>query len=470
MVDAEVTIVVVGSGAAGLSAALAAAEAARSGMRDCRIVLIDRAPEGQHGGNTRWSPSYMRMATPDRVAPDFEESVQAASSGRADAAYFRRLRQEAPAVIDWLVRHGVAFHQPIYYLSAGSARIQPVGGGNAVLAALEGAARAAGVDIRYEARAERLLSGPDGGVVGIEVRRGTGALELIQAGAVVLACGGFAGDGEMLGQHIGAGAESLQPISPGTRFNTGDGIRIALAAGARSSGDWHGMHVEPVDPRSRNSAAVVLVYPYGIMVDHDGRRFIDEGRGLVHETWEHVSRTVHFATPGRIAYAILDAKLHDIPGYERAIRSEVPPYQAGSIADLAALIGMAPQPLGETIASYNAAAVGDQARFDATRADGLRSAPGLSPPKSNWCRPLDRPPYRAYPLIGAIAYTFGGLATNADAEVLGPAGTIPGLFAAGEITGHFYGTAPNAVAMLRALVFGRIAGRRAVALCRGPSL
>ena len=275
---------------------------------------------------------------------------------------------------------------------------------------------------------------------------------------MVLACGGFAGNGEMLAQHVGAGAESLEPISPGTHFNTGDGIRMALAAGAQAGGDWHGMHIEPVDPRSRNSAAVVLVYPYGIVVDRDGRRFIDEGRGLVHDTWESVARAIHFATPGRIAYAVLDAKLHEIPGYERAIRSEVPPYRAGSIAELASLIGIAPQPLQQTIARYNATAVGDQGRFDATRTDGLRSAPALSPLKSNWCRPLDRPPYLAYPLIGAIAYTFGGLATNSDAEVLGPAGPIRGLFAAGEITGHFYGTAPNAVAMLRAIVFGRVAG------------
>jgi tricarballylate dehydrogenase len=144
----------------------------------------------------------------------------------------------------------------------------------------------------------------------------------------------------------------------------------------------------------------------------------------------------------------------------------VPPYQAASIAELAALIDIPAQPLQETIAGYNAAATGDPARFDATRIDGLAAAPGLSPPKSNWCRPLDRAPYLAYPLIGAIAYTFGGVATNPEAEVLGRSGPIPGLFAAGEITGHFHGTAPNAVAVLRALVFGRIAGSRALAFCR----
>lgn len=240
---------------------------------------------------------------------------------------------------------------------------------------------------------------------------------------------------------------------------------MALDAGAQSAGDWTGMHIEPVDPRSANSAPAVLVYPYGIVVDRDGRRFVDEGAGLVHETWEALSRTIHLETPGRIAFAILDARLHAITDYERAIRSEVPPYQSESIRQLAAMIGVAPQPLEDTVARYNAAATGDPARFDPTRTDGLGSASGLQPPKSNWCRPLDKPPYLAYPLVGAVAYTFGGIATNADAEVLGRTGAIPGLFAAGEITGHFHGMAPNAVAILRALVFGRIAGRRAAAYC-----
>jgi tricarballylate dehydrogenase len=273
----------------------------------------------------------------------------------------------------------------------------------------------------------------------------------------------------MLEHHLGAGAKSLRPISPGTSANTGDGIRMALAAGAQSAGDWQGMHAEPVDPRSSQSAPIVLVYPYGILVDSIGRRFCDEGAGLVHETWEALARTVHFELPGRIAYAILDAKLYDVAGYERAIRSDVPPFRAASIAELAGYIDVPAAALEATVARYNAAAAGDPARFDATRPDGLASAGDLSPAKSNWCRALDRPPYLAYPLAGAIAYTFGGLATNADAEVLGQHGPIPGLFAAGETTGHFYGTAPNAVAMLRALVFGRIAGARAVAMCTRAS-
>jgi tricarballylate dehydrogenase len=222
------------------------------------------------------------------------------------------------------------------------------------------------------------------------------------------------------------------------------------------------MHIEPIDARSQGSAPVVLVYPYGIVVDRNGRRFFDEGGGLMHETWEQFSRDIHFSLPGRIAYAILDAALLDIPDYDRAIRSEVAPVRAGSIAELAAQLEIPAAALADTVRAYNAACTGEVARFDATRKDGLATAPGLSPPKSNWARPLARAPFLAWPLAGAIAYTFGGIATDADARVLGGDGPIRGLYAAGEITGHFHGSAPNAVAMLRALVYGRIAGRNAI--------
>jgi tricarballylate dehydrogenase len=262
--------------------------------------------------------------------------------------------------------------------------------------------------------------------------------------------------------HFGPGAENLKLISPGTCFDTGDGIRMAMDQGASASGDWNGMHIEPIDPRSQNSAPVVLVYPYGIVVDQDGRRFFDEGGGLVHETWEVFARDIHFARKNSIAYAILDSRLFDIEGYQRAIRSEVPPYQAETLDGLAAQIGIPARHLKETVDTFNAAANGNVARFDAARCDGLKAADTLDPPKSNWARAITKPPYLAYPLVGAIAYTFGGLATNEKAEVLSERGPMPGLYAAGEITGHFYGTAPNAVSVLRALVFGKIAGREAV--------
>lgn len=405
----------------------------------------------------------MRMKSTAEIAPDFEVDMIAASAGRGDRAYFRRLAEEAPEAVRWVERHGVKFHAPGYYLSAGPTRIQPVGGGAAIVEALAKAARAAGVEIRYGCRAEKLARGSSGSITGIEATNSGGSRLQVSAGAVVLASGGFQGSGPMLRRYLGEGAETLKPISPGSASNEGEGIRMALEAGALEAGDWNGMHSEPVDSRSTGPASIVLVYPYGIVVDVEGRRFFDEGRGLVHETWEQFSRAIHFSTPGRKAWAILDSRLFDIAGYERAIRSEVPPLKAGSIEELAALTGIAAKGLDRTVAAYNAGCTGEPSSFDATRADGLRASASLSSPKSNWARALDRPPYLAWPLAGAIAYTFGGIATNTSAEVLGVSGPIPGLYAAGEITGHFYGSAPNAVAVLRALVFGRIAGRAAVA-------
>ncbi len=449
-------LVVIGQGAAGLSAALAAAQEARRRGLAVDITLLEKAAEGEAGGNTRWSPSYMRMAAPDRVEPSFVHDMLEATRFQGDESYFARLAADAPATVAWIASQGVEFHQPTYYLAKGPPRIQPVGGGPAVIAALSSAAKGMGVAIRYSSPAQKLVC--DGSrICGVEV-----AGETIPADAVILAAGGFQANAEMMREHFGPGADGIRLISPGTRFNTGDGIRMALAAGADKSGDWNGMHIEPIDPRSANSAPVVLVYPYGIVVDKSGRRFFDEGGGLVHETWETFSRSLHFDVKGREAYAILDRRLFDIADHRRAIRSEVPPYQADTLRELAAMIGVDAANLIETVASYDAAANGDAAQFDATRCDGLAASEELKPPKSNWARPIFEPPFLAYPLIGAIAYTFGGLATDDRARVLRGGTPIPGLYAAGEITGHFYATAPNAVSALRACVFGRRAGLDAV--------
>jgi tricarballylate dehydrogenase len=453
-------LVVVGHGAAGLAAAVSAAEHARNRGLRIDITLLEKSREDEAGGNTRWSPSYMRLAAPDRLAPGFEDDMQQASGGLADQAYFRTLAERAAATIEWLQPHGVEFTIPVYYLSIGPPRIQPVGGGSAIVERLSDAAKQAGVKFHYATSAARLRMA-EGRVRGLDIQSGDGDTTL-DADAIVLACGGFQGSAAMMRAQFGPAGEAVKLISPGTRFDTGDGIRMAIDQGASVSGDWNGMHMEPVDPRSPHSAPIVLVYPYGIVVDQEGRRFFDEGGGLVHETWEAFARDIHFGRPKSIAYAILDSRLFDIPGYERAIRSEVPPYQAGTLAELAAQIAVPARNLEETIEAFNIAATGDIARFDATQRDGLAAAADLTPPKSNWARPITKPPYLAYPLVGAVAYTFGGLATNEKAEVLSDRGPISGLYAAGETTGHFYRIAPNAVAVLRALVFGQIAGRQAV--------
>jgi tricarballylate dehydrogenase len=454
-------IVVIGQGAAGLSAALAAAEAARTKLIDVAITLVDKAPESDAGGNTRWTPSYMRMASVDRVEPSFVHDMLEATKFQGDQGYFATLAQQAPATVKWIAGHGVLFHQPVYYLAKGPPRIQPVGGGETIHRELTCAARQAGVVFRFGCAADTLITENDV-ITGVRVAGG----ETLPADAVILACGGFQANPEMMREHFGEDGDSIPLLAPRAHFNSGDGIRMAQALGADLSGEPAGMHIEPVDSRSNNQAAVVLLYPYGIVVDRDGRRFFDEGAGLVHETWEAFSRRLHFVVPGRTAYAILDARVRAIPDWQRAARSEVPPFEAATLAELARQIGVDADNLAATIAAYNAACTGDAKKFDATVCDGLAASALLVPAKSNWARAIVEPPFLAWPMIGAIAYTFRGIATDTRARVLRGGTPIPGLTAAGEITGHFYGTAPNAVSVLRAFVFGRIAGREAVASLR----
>src|SRR3982075_2014630 len=114
-------LVVVGHGAAGLAAALAAAEQARSRGLRIDVTLLEKSREAEAGGNTRWSPAYMRLDAPDRLAPGFEDDMQQVSAGLADPVYFRTLAENAVPTIGWLQSHGVEFAIPLYYLIAGPA-------------------------------------------------------------------------------------------------------------------------------------------------------------------------------------------------------------------------------------------------------------------------------------------------------------------------------------------------------------
>lgn len=384
-------IVVIGHGAAGLAAALSAAVEARRRGVAAAITLIDKAAEADAGGNTRWTPSYMRMAAPDRVEPSFVHDMLEATQFKGDEDYFATLAREAPATVQWIASLGVPFHQPTYYLAKGPPRIQPVGGGETIHRELTRACRDAGVELRFSCAATALIA-EHGAVRAVRLASG----DALDADAVVLASGGFQGNAAMMREHFGDGGDAIPLLAPRARFNTGDGISMALKLGADFSGERDGMHIEPVDPRSTHQAAVVLLYPYGIVVGRDGRRFFDEGGGLVHETWEWFSRHIHFAVPGRQAWAILDSRLLQIADWPRATRSEVPPVKADTLDALAMSIGVDGDNLQRTVAAYNAACIGDPAAFDATQCDGLAAAASLVPPKSNWARAIAEPPFLAW--------------------------------------------------------------------------
>lgn len=476
-------VIVVGCGIAGLSAAVSAQQAGT------RVALLERAPREERGGNTRYTESFWRMQSHDEVAEDFLDRFAENAGGHLDPAVIEdsvkpydawpgllrglgfvdpelvtTLAEGAGPTLRWLTGFGVAFDfLPNYFITESTTRMAPAGGGLALVEALAAHAETVPdrIAIRYEATAQRLVLDDDGRVSGIEASGANNRRLRLGARAVVLASGGFEGNPEMLSRYLGPQSQFIRPVARGGYYNRGEGIRMALEIGAAPCGDYGSFHAQPVDPRSGRHEPVVLNYPYGILVNREGRRFVDEAPATVDASYEAASRRI-MAQPEGIAFAITDARLDDVPNWQKSVRTDRPPVEAESAAALADALGIDGAGLARTLSAYNGACRAEDG-FTPLALDGL-ATDGLDPPKSNWARPLDRPPYRAWPIIAANCFTFGGLKINPAAQVLNTDGeAIPGLYAAGETAGLYYRTYTGSTSVMRGAVFGRIAGLDAAA-------
>jgi len=473
-------VIVVGSGIAGLCAAVAACEAGAS------VIQLERSPVEDRGGNTRWTEALMRMKNENEVADDFEEHFAANAGYHLDPSLIREtagdfvnrsaltkalaftdpdliatFAKQAGPTLQWLKEYGVKFDfQPTYLLTTSTTRLSPVGGGLALIEALSLAGDRLQLDVRFETTAQELICNENGAVSGVKAVGKNNEPTIFSAPNVILASGGFEGNPQMLTQYLGRRASHLRPVARGGYYNKGEGIRMALDVGAAPCGDYGLIHAEPLDPRSGQPEPIVLVFNYGIMVNRTGHRFIDEAPATVDATYESITRVI-YEQPGSIAYIVMDSQIHDVPNWQRAVRSDVPAISAQSLEELARLIGVPGDELAQTVAQYNAACPPDEG-FKPLETDGLATAPGLHPKKSNWSRQISKPPFMAYPLMCGNCFTFGGLKTDPDARVLNADGqAIPGLYAVGETMGIYYGTYTGATSVLRGAVFGRIAGETA---------
>jgi tricarballylate dehydrogenase len=476
----EFDVVVVGCGIAGLSAAASALQAG------ARVAILERADEAERGGQTRWTEAMMRMKSEHEVSDDFEahfaenaghyldpELINEAAGAYenwspivktlnfTDPELISTLASQAGPTLQWLKSFGVRFDfQPGYFITTCTTRISPIGGGAALVEALAAWVEQHGARIFYRTTARALLRDERGAIAGVAaVGRGNQAIDF-KAPAVVLGSGGFEGNAEMQVHYLGPRARYLRPVARGGYQNKGEGIRMALAAGAAPAGDFGQIHAEPLDPRSGAPEPIVLVFNYGILVNKRGQRFIDEAPATVDATYENITRHI-LEQPEGIAYAILDARIDDVPNWRRSVRSDQPPIQAATIEELAHKIGADPVALRQTVDAYNAACPPADG-FEPLKVDGLATAAGYAPPKSNWSRRLEQAPFFAYPIICGNCFTFGGVKVNTDSQVVNADGEpIAGLYAAGEMTGLYYGTYTGATSVLRGAVFGKIAGRHA---------
>jgi tricarballylate dehydrogenase len=478
MEQIECDVVVVGSGIAGLSAALSAAQ------NGAEVVVVERARRGEHGGNTRYTEAFLRMKSVGAPSDDFEERLNETYGFHIDPAMasetlreeeswhplvralnftnpgvIARFAEEAGPTLEWLETFGLRFEQlATPFITTSTTRLAPVGGGQALVETLTEAAEAHPVRFVFELTARSLLTRNDGAICGLRGRRSDGRALEVRAAGVILACGGFQGNDEMMARYVQRSAY-VRPIARGGYYDRGEGIQMALDLGAASGGNYSLFHAEPIDPRSGLAEPAVFVFPYGLLVDRQGRRFVDEAPGTVDATYEAITRQI-LEQDGGLAYVILDAKIEDVPNYRVAIRSDVPPLSSDSLSDLAAQLSLPADAFLATVEEFNAACPPSDA-FRPLRPDGLATA-GLRPPKSNWARTIDAPPFRAYPITCANVFSFGGLLVSPSGEVIGADGIVMrGLYAAGEVIGLYHGTYVGSTSVLRGAVFGRLAGRHA---------
>ena len=481
-------IIVVGAGNAGLNAAMSALE------YGARVLVLEKAPHHLRGGNSFFTGGAFRFPyqgiediqelipgmSPQEIESievglytedDFYNDIMRVTEGLADPELVQVLVTQANATVKWMARNGIAW-VPLYgrqafkvgdkYRFWGGLVCESVGAGKGLCDRLFETAERRGAQVLYETRATKLLMDTLGRVRGVTAKGPQGFYD-IASEAVVLACGGFEANAEMRTRYLGADWE-LAKVR-GVRFNTGDGIRMALDIDAQPFGHWSGCHAVAWDlnapPFGDPNVADLFQkhsYPFGIVVNVHGQRFLNEGADFRNYTYAKYGREI-LKQPQRAAFQIFDDQVKHLLRDEYRI-PQVTMATASTIEELAERLDIDRDGLVKTVREFNAAV--QEGEFNPTILDG-KGTQGITPPKSNWALPIHTPPYLGYAVTCGITFTFGGLRINTRAQVLDTEDApIPGLYAAGELVGGlFYHNYPGGSGLMAGAVFGKIAGASA---------
>jgi tricarballylate dehydrogenase len=476
-------VVVVGGGSAAFAAAVSAGQQGAE-----RVLLLEKAPEEDYGGNARFSTSGFTFVHRGEVelreliiesdrhlldgralapytADEFLKDIAFVQNGRVYWDLAETLVHESNATLHWMHDTGIGFT-----MRADSRALMSAGGGLGQLATWRESATRLGVDIRFDSPVIALY-GDHRRAEGVRVSGPDGPYD-IRAPNVILCSGGFQASAELRSRYMGANSALLKVL--GSRYDTGEVLVMALDMGAAAAGDWNQVDASSVSPTPLAPGAVDDIYRRGyqlsITVNRRAERFMDEGPSLLVTAAEGTRTAMSriqmelgfpelvMAQPGGLVYQIFDQQA--VPLLNDYYRTDVTA-QGDSIAELAIKLGLDPTALQATVSQFNQA-VRDDVAFDATRPDG-RSTRGITPPKSNWALRIEKPPFLAFATTFGVTMSLGGVRINSCAQVLNVSGTpIKGLYASGDIIGLYFTTHLSGTGQTRNAVFSRIAGRHAV--------
>jgi tricarballylate dehydrogenase len=482
-------VVIVGSGNAGFSAAHAAREQTES------VLLLEKASSAWVGGNSYFTAGAFRTTfnsleellpildevdqealkrtkLPPYTVEHFRQDMQRITKGRSDPELTGILTEKAADTIRWLHSRGLRFRLMYDRQSFdvdgefhfwGGLALGSVDGGKGLIEQHLNAATATNIEIRYESPVIDFLRDENGALKGVICKTNDG-ISHIEAGAVVLAAGGFEANARLRTSYLGPGWD-LAKVR-GTPYNTGEVLHAAIDIGAQAYGHWSGCHSVAWDAaasawgnRDLTNLLTKQSYPLGIVINADARRFIDEGEDFRNYTYAKYGAEI-MKQRDAIAFQLFDAKTRPLLRQDEYTAPGVSGYEATTLHELATKIGVVPEVLQETVNAFNDSI--KDVPFNPAIKDG-KCTRGITPRKSNWAQPLDTPPYYAFAVTCGITFTFGGLRIDTTGQVLDWSGTpMPGLYAAGELVGGlFYYNYPGGSGLTAGSVFGRLAGQSA---------
>lgn len=450
-------IVVIGGGNAALCAAITAAEAG------ARVLILEAAPKPYRGGNSRHTRNFRCMhggplgpLVDSYSEEEYFSDLVKVTGGKTDERLARLAIRSSEACLPWMQEHGVRF-QPSLSGTLSLARTNAffLGGGKGLVNAYYRTAEALGVQVLYEAEVMHLAV--DGDRIAEVVYSHGGQQHRLSPASVVVASGGFQADTDWLARAWGPAARNF--LIRGTPYNRGVVLADLLDQGVAQVGDPTQCHAVAIDGRAPKFDGGIVTrldcVPFSIVVNRDGERFYDEGEDVWPKRYAIWGRLVA-AQPDQVGYVIIDAKSLNL-----FMPSVFPPIQADTLEELARKMGLPPDRLRTTVERFNAAC-GDTSGFHATELDGVTTT-GLTPPKTNWARPITEPPFYGYSLRTGVTFTYLGLKVDARAQCAIGARPVANLWAAGEtMAGSILGQGYLAgFGMTIGTVFGRIAGKEA---------